>query len=200
VKHSLDARRLVAGRVLPVLTVVGLAVGASACGGSKSAVSADSSTTSTSTTSSSTTSTTAPRQPCTPDHLAAAAAAEYPGATVEDVTCSAAFAVATLQSGRLSGGSGMAFFGTGPDGAWALLRVGPVDGDLNADLPAGLPASLPNGWKSRYDARINKPTTPSSWDNSADGAPAPTEPPTTEPPPTDPPPTDAPPEDPAPSE
>jgi ABC-type glycerol-3-phosphate transport system substrate-binding protein len=200
VKPSSDTRRHLADKVLPVLAVAGLALGASACGGSKSATSTDPSTSSSSTTSSSTTSTTAPRQPCTSDHLEAAAAAEYPGSTVEDVTCSAAFAVATLQSGRLSGGAGMAFFGTGADGAWALLKVGPVNGDLSADLPAGLPASLPNGWKSRYEARINQPTTPSSWDNAADGAPPPTEPPTTEPPPTDPPVTDAPPEEPPPTE
>jgi hypothetical protein len=182
--YSTSKRSVLIRKVLPALAMGSLVFGVSACGGgSENAASTDSSTTSSST-SSSTTSTTAPKKPCTPTNLEAASAAEYPSSTVEDITCSAAFAVATLQSGRLAGGSGMAFFGTGPDGTWALLRVAPVTADPNADLPAGLPASLPNGWKSRYEARVNSPPTTSNQEYVNVPPPtATTAPPTTEPPP-----------------
>ncbi len=197
----ISKRAVLVRKVLPAVAIGSLVFGASACGGSKKEASADSSSTS-STASTSTTSTTAPRKPCTPGNLEAAAATEYPSSTVDDVTCSAAFAVATLQSGRLSGGSGMAFFGMGPDGTWALLRVAPVTSDLTADLPAGLPASLPNGWKSRYDARVNTPAPKGQGEANGDYQPF-VDPPTTtttEPPTTEPPPEQAPPEEPAPTE
>lgn len=199
VQNFLTSKRSVLVRkALPALAIASLVFGVSACGGgSKTAASTDSSSTSSST-SASTTSTTAPKKPCTPANLEAASATEYPSSTVEDATCSAAFAVATLESGRLSGGSGMAFFGVGPDGNWALLRVAPLSSDLNADLPAGLPASLPNGWKSRYEARINKPAAPTQGEADGDYLPF-VEPPTTTttaPPPTEPPPEEVPVEEP----
>lgn len=176
------------------IATVGVAIAlVAACGGSggsdestSAAAAVESSTTS----APASTSTTVARQPCTPGHLAEASAVDYPSSTVVDVTCSSAFAVATLQSGRLQGGVGIAYFGSTPEGGWALLKVAPVTSDPNADLPVGIPAGLPNGWRSRYDARVSAPAAPTGGVADGDYQPW-VDPPTTLPPP--PPPTEPPP-------
>lgn len=187
-------------KVAPALVVGAIVFGLSACGGSKAETSAGSSSSVSSTTSSSTTSTTAPRQACTPANLIAAAAAQYPGALVNDVTCSAAFAVATLVTSR---GTNVAFFGTQPDGTWAVLNVGGVSADLAGLTPAGMPQSLSIGWKSRYENRL-KQESEAAEQPADDGdyqvyveppptePPPPEEPPAEEPPPEEPPPEEAP--------
>ena len=190
-------------RVAPALILGPLLLGLAACGGSKTETSASSNSSASSTTSSSTTSTTAPRQSCTPANLVAATAAEYPGAEINDVTCSAAFAVATILTSR---GTQVAFFGTQPDGTWVLLNIGGVSADLAGLTPAGMPQSLPIGWKSRYESRLKSESEPDTDAAVANGDyqpyvdPPPTEPPPTEPPPTEPPPEEPPPEEPPPEE
>jgi ABC-type glycerol-3-phosphate transport system substrate-binding protein len=182
-------------KVAPALMLATVLLGLTACGGgSKTETSADTSSTVSSTTSSSTTSTTAPRQACTTDNLLAATAAEYPGAEINDVTCSAAFAVATLVTSR---GTNVAFFGAQADGTWALLNLGGVSADLAGLTPAGVPESLTIGWKSRYESRINGPSNAMPEDLVDDGLPPSTEPPPTEPPPPE---TEPPAEEPAPEE
>jgi hypothetical protein len=138
----------------------------------------------------STTTTTAPRKPCTPSNLQSAAAAQYRNPTVEDVTCSATFAVATLMS---SVGTQLAFFGTQADGSWVVLKVSALEADAAAEAPAGVPVSLATGWRSRYDNRQQAAASAGSEPDysQGDGAPPTTQPP---PPPPEPVPEELPPE------
>jgi hypothetical protein len=171
-------------RGLPVLALVVLSIGTTACGGSSSAddTATRDTVAPTSSTSTSTTSTTVPKQPCTLTNLQAAAAGQYPNVSVNDQACSAAFAVATLESSALRGGVGVGFFGVGADGAWSLIKVVGAGADLNAELPPGMPASLASGWQSRYNARVNQPASSGGLDDQGD---FPTTTTTTAPPPPD---------------
>jgi hypothetical protein len=128
----------------------------------------------------STTTSTAPRKPCTPANLQAAAAVDHRNATVEDATCSSAFAVATLMS---SVGTQLAYFGTAPDGSWVVLKVAALEADPVAESPPGVPATLATGWKSRYDARLQRAQDPGNGSSQGEDFA-----PTTEPPPPPPPP------------
>lgn len=175
-----------------------------ACGaGSGTTATAGGPSSSTTTSVVSTTTSAAPRQPCTPANLDAAAQAQFPRAKSEDVTCSAAYAVATLTG--VSRGTGVGYFGTQPDGSWVLLNVGALDGDLTADTPAGMPSALPAGWRAKYDSRVRRASQPPSEVNSSSEygdvppyipppEPPPTEPPPPEPVPEEPPPAELPPE------
>jgi hypothetical protein len=132
------------------------------------------------TTTASTSTTTAPRKPCTPANLQAAAAVDYRNATVEDATCSSAFAVATLMS---SVGTQLAYFGTAPDGSWTVLKVAALEADPITEAPQGVPATLATGWRSRYDTRIRRANDPGTASQQGEDFA-----PTTEPPPPPPPP------------
>jgi hypothetical protein len=146
-------------RIAVALLGGGLTVLLAACGGAKADSDAAGPAESSTTTAPSTTTTTAPRKPCTPANLQAAVSPEYANPTVLDVTCSTAFAVATLSSSR---GTHLVYFGSQPDGSWAMLKVSQLEADPVGEAPAGLPQSLAAGWKANYAGRIEREKNPTS--------------------------------------
>lgn len=116
-----------------------------------------------------TTSTTVTRVACTAPNLQAAADQTHPGASLDDVACSSAAAMATITGGGSPADPGVAFFRNGDDGQWVIVSVATID-EAEANQPDGMPIAVVNSWKSKFEHRTSTP--------------APTEaPPANEPPP-----------------
>lgn len=110
---------------------------------------------------STTASTTVPRKPCTEANLAGAASADYPEPKILDTACSSAAAVATIESAKVPGGTGVAFFANSDDGSWKLLKVWNMD-DAAAAAPGGTPQELVAAWRSNYEARTSPSKAPTA--------------------------------------
>jgi hypothetical protein len=103
------------------------------------------------------------RLACTPAALGAAAAAAHPAPSIAEASCDTTWGVATINSADL-GGEQVAFFRS-EGGAWVLVSVGAISGDVAPIAPKDFPAALLRTWRFRFDtARAPTTTTPPSTD------------------------------------